>query len=104
MTPTTRRVVLSLGVLLLLLIGCSGDTEATDRHASVDPCSIQAVATLPGGHAEFLDGADALVVAVPVLSPPGALPEALTPHDVASDGLWAICPSSPRAPPRVRSF
>ena len=100
----TGRVVMSLGVPLLLLIGCAEDTEGTGGHASVEPCSIHAVAPSPGGHVAFQDGDSALMVAVPDVSPPGPLPEALTPHDVVADGLWALCPFSPRAPPRIRSF
>jgi hypothetical protein len=69
--------VFSLGVLLLLMIGCSEDTEGTDRHAAVEPCSV---------------------------SPPNPQLEAMTPRDVVADCLWAACPYSSRAPPHSRSF
>lgn len=99
----TGCIVMSLGALLLLLIGCAEEIEGAGRHVSVE-CSIQAVAPSPVGHGAFPDSYSALIAAVPAVSPVGLLSEALTPHGVVADCLWAACPFSPRAPPHVRPF
>ena len=103
MTPMWPLVVICALMPILLLLGCGEDTVAGDRHASVEPCSIQAVAMSPGGHVAVPPGDGAVVAGAPTAPPPGPLRDRLTAHEIRVDCLWNVCVPSSRAPPLSRS-